>query len=367
MSDRPRLLLAAESMAATNSGIARVARLVSRVLSGLQSQNRCRATALSFRNTGEPASPGLLPARSSHGSRLNFVQRLSAALFRYDAFIYDGPGMARGHQWLPWPRRPFLTWCHGIESWPGTAHPKQVETAKRADSLIAITAFSRDRARQNEPSYDRARVCWLATEADVIPAIPRTASGPPRVTILSRVDHFSYKGHPELIRCWPRVRAAVPDAVLTIAGSGPGLEEMRTQARQTGLPETSIEIRGFIPEADLDRLWSETTVFAMPSRGEGFGLVYIEAMRWGIPVVASVHDAGQEINLHGQTGWNVNLDHPEELAEALIDLLRNREQADAFGRNGQRRWEHHFRYTAFRERFETILQDFVARTGKTLS
>jgi phosphatidylinositol alpha-1,6-mannosyltransferase len=109
----------------------------------------------------------------------------------------------------------------------------------------------------------------------------------------------------------------------------------------------------------MPAVWNRTHVFAMPSRGEGFGLVYIEAMRHAIPVIASVHDAAQEINLDADTGFNVNLDHPGALDDRVIHLLRNPDDADRLGLNGQRRWRDHFTYTAFARRFTPHLRQFL--------
>jgi phosphatidylinositol alpha-1,6-mannosyltransferase len=97
----------------------------------------------------------------------------------------------------------------------------------------------------------------------------------------------------------------------------------------------------------------------MPSRGEGFGLVYVEAMRHGVPVIASVHDAAPEINLDGETGYNVDLARPADLAERIIHLLRDRDWAARLGANGRRRWERHFRFSAFCERFVPLVTEFV--------
>ena len=103
-----------------------------------------------------------------------------------------------------------------------------------------------------------------------------------------------------------------------------------------------------------------TALFAMPSRGEGFGLVYIEAMRHGLPVTASVHDAGQEVNVDGETGYNINLGTPGELPARLIALLKDRDKAAAMGAAGRRRWEDHFRFSAFRDRFLPHLRRWLA-------
>lgn len=107
-------------------------------------------------------------------------------------------------------------------------------------------------------------------------------------------------------------------------------------------------------------LWRQTVAFAMPSRGDGFGLAYIEAMRWGIPVIASIHDAGNEVNVDQETGFNIDLDRPNNLADLLITILRDRDLAAKFGSAAQRRWHKYFRYSAFQQRFSNILRQFMA-------
>jgi phosphatidylinositol alpha-1,6-mannosyltransferase len=96
----------------------------------------------------------------------------------------------------------------------------------------------------------------------------------------------------------------------------------------------------------------------MPSRQEGFGIVYIEAMRRGLPVIASWQDAGQELNIDGNTGYNVDLDRPGELGARIADLLGNREKCAAMGAAGRQRWREHFRYSAFRSRILEHLSAF---------
>ena len=86
---------------------------------------------------------------------------------------------------------------------------------------------------------------------------------------------------------------------------------------------SQIVFEGFVPEADLDRYYASATVFAMPSRGEGFGLVYIEAMRHGLPVIASDEDAGPEIVKHGETGYTINRKRTQELPGTVSSTSSN--------------------------------------------
>ena len=351
----PNFFLGFESVRAGNGGVCRVARLMAQVLAAEQAAGRCRVGGVVLSDPGPSPELGL-DLQYAKGSRAKYVLAVNAALFRHTHFIYDCGGMARSHQWFLFPRRPNLVFQMGIEAWPGTCHPKQVEALLRANRRVAITAYTRSRAGELDPSLANAELCWLATEAEMAPA-PMAPAARPNVMILARLDR--YKGHEELIRCWPNVLAAVPNALLTIVGSGPSSAEFRKMAGEMGLTDQQVEFAGFVPEDRIDAYWRKATVFAMPSRGEGFGLVYIEAMRYGLPVIGSIHDAAVEVNINGVTGYNISLDRPDELTERIIRLFRDPVLAARLGANGVARWNEHFRFSAFRERFLTILRRWV--------
>lgn len=356
---QPRLFCGFESLRPGNGGICRVARLLTRLVGDEVPAGRLAANGVVLSDDAPPTDAPF-PVVACGKSRRRFVTAVAAATVTHSHFVYDCGGMARAHGWLPLPRRPYLTFVHGIESWPGSAHLRQVAAIARADVLVCITDYTRERAAAGDPRLARAERCWLATEEDDPPP-PAPKCGPPRVTIVSRIDKLHYKGHAELIAAWPAVRAAVPDAVLTVVGSGPGVAHYQRQVGAAGLTDRQVEFRGFVSDAELQRIWADTSVFAMPSRGEGFGLVYIEAMRHGVPVIASVHDAGREVNVDAETGYNVSLDRSDELTDRLIHLLRHPDHAASLGANGRTRWHQHFRYSCFRDRFKPILNDLLSR------
>lgn len=301
---------------------------------------------------------GPIPCRSAHGNQAAFAiasQGLSAVT---DAFLFDCAGIARARPRIPGLRRPFLSWLHGIEVWEG-ARADHLGALRAARVLLANSHHTLERARDLHAGFEHARVCWLGTEEDTVPAVV-DRERPPTVMILGRMDaREAYKGHRELIGAWPRIVQAVPNARLVIAGEGSDGPALQQLAETSGAA-AHIEFTGFVPDDAIDAVWSRATAFAMPSRGEGFGLTYVEAMRRGLPVVASIHDAAQEINLEGETGFNVSLDEPGALTDRLVVLLRDQDLAHKLGAAGRARWRAHFRYSAFRERFRPHLARLVA-------
>jgi phosphatidyl-myo-inositol dimannoside synthase len=146
----------------------------------------------------------------------------------------------------------------------------------------------------------------------------------------------------------------VPDARLLVAGRGNDLERLRQKATALGLAD-AIVFLGFVPDQALLWLFGRVAAFAMPSRGEGFGLVYLEAMRRGVPCVGSVHDAAADIIVDGVTGRLVDQDDRAALANALSSMLEDDGRRRALGEAGRRRYEELFTFERYGERLLPLL------------
>ena len=346
-----------DSLDLTQGGIARVGRLFHRILSEPDLGLCSSVGAVVFRDTAPPKE-SRFTVRCASKSKLRYSMAVNAAALRYTHFFYDFLGMGRAHCKIPGFRRPYACFVHGIEAWPGSwARQNRIDVARRASVLIANSQHTINRACELDKTFERAKVTWLATEDDELPGAAASVTDAPRVLIVGRIDE-GLKGHQELIHAWPTVVSAVPDAVLTIAGRGPRLSEFQKLAADSTVA-SQIEFLGFVPESDMPALWNRSSIFAMPGRGEGFGLTYIEAMRYGVPIIASIHDAGSEINVDGTTGFIVDLNRSCDLADRIIELLRDRDLAAKLGRQGQLRWQQFFRYSAFRERIVPIMRQFL--------
>lgn len=313
---------------------------------------RTRFLALS-----DAASPPDLSlcVETSRGSKLGFALKALTAVCTH--LVTDGCHLAQIGL-LPGLRcKPLLTFIHGIELWED-ARPRYVRAAQAATLPLFNSEYTRRRAERVHGPFPRGAICPLATEANEPPETPPRRDRPD-VLIVGRItERERYKGHHELIEAWPAVVAAVPDARLRIVGVGTGLAALRRLAGLSPVA-TNILFDGFVAEEQLEEVYASASVFAMPSRGEGFGLVYVEAMRHGLPVVTCAGEAGAEVIRDGVTGFAVDLARPGELADRMVTLLRDQGLATRMGIAGRERWAANYRFVHFQQRFSGHLDAFL--------
>ncbi len=334
---------------AGRGGIARVARMSARVL--IEAGARTDLFALVDTEAADVCGQR---ARAFSGSKARFAAACHTAALTHDWFLYDAVGPARAHPRLPGLKQPYGVWIHGIEVW-NSLSPSRAQALRRADFVLSNSHFTLERFQSLHFPLKNAHVCRLATEDNAPPAQMPRFEGPPTALLVGRSDKDNFrKGHAEVIAAWDLVTAEIPEAQLLLVGGGDGLDLLHKKVAQSPASER-IRVLGFVPEAEMPDIWARAHAFVQPSWKEGFGLVYVEAMRHGLPVIASVHDAGQEVNLDGKTGYNINLDDREALAARIVQLLSNTAHARHLGTAGYALWQDQFRFSAFRSRLTDIL------------
>ncbi|MEV0367965.1 glycosyltransferase family 4 protein [Nocardia fusca] len=168
----------------------------------------------------------------------------------------------------------------------------------------------------------------------------------PTVLCLSRL--VPRKGQDVLLIAMHRIKERIPGAVLVIAGSGPYEDRLRGFADALGLAD-DVVFTGRVPAAELAAHHTLADVFAMPARTrgagldvEGLGIVYLEASATGVPVVAGTSGGAPETVLDGKTGRVVDGRRADHVADAIADILADRDAAAEMGTAGrafvERRW-----------------------------
>ena len=206
--------------------------------------------------------------------------------------------------------------------------------------------------RQYEAKPHQTVLLGIADSADAETPKP---SGNPAALMLSRLSKAEdYKGHREVIRAWPRVLQNSPDAKLWIVGEGDLRNDLQKLASEFKL-EKQVRFWGRVSDETKQELLQKSRCLLMPSRAEGFGLVYLEAMRLGRPCLVSTLDAGREVVNPPEAGLAVNPDNEEELANSICRLLTDGPEWQQWSEQARRRYEENYTAKHFQERLLAAL------------
>ena len=168
---------------------------------------------------------------------------------------------------------------------------------------------------------------------------PLVSTGAPdgRPTLLSVARQYPRKDTATLLRAMVLLQDTIPDAHLRIIGDGPEFGNLVRLSEELQLQD-SVTFHGAIPDdSDLRRCYAEADIFCLPSLQEGFGIVFLEAMAAGLPIVAARAGAVPEVVPDGEVGWLVPPADPPALAEALLTLMRDPVMRRRMGTSGRRR------------------------------
>ncbi len=351
-------------------GICQVGRSVMRLLSEKHREGALDCRVLSLGEPDDETECDKL--RQEWGGRLKWFGngRLAfsaAAMAAWaDVAIVMHVGLASLLPLLPRRLRPAsITFIHGIEVW----RPLQLRhrlALRASDYVVAISQFTAERAAQFNPWLTDVHRCHLgippgaAVGANDDPMVLRFAPTPQDILIVGRMAQGEgQKGHRELIDAMGPVVAAVPGARLLVAGTGDGAQAYIDQARHSPASQRIVFL-GYVPDEVLRTLYRHVGVLAMPSRQEGFGLVYLEAMAAGLPCLASTCDAAREVVIDGETGLLVDPADQSAIVNALTRILRDQELRKKLGCQGRKRFEENFTEERFHQRMWKLISEAVS-------
>jgi phosphatidylinositol alpha-1,6-mannosyltransferase len=287
-------------------------------------------------------------------SKVRLAARLLLRSWEADVLLCWHLGLLKLIPFLRRFRGRVCLYLHGIEAWRRLGFFSR-RLLKCVDLFLSNSAFTWERFLEFHPEC-RGRPWQVVPlgcgDVDTHPSSPDT---PPAALILGRMMRGEdYKGHRELIAAWPQVRAHVPQAQLWVVGDGDLRQELERVAASSN-PAGAVRFLGRVPEDQKEELLRRCRCLAMPSRGEGFGLVYLEAMRLGRPCLVSTADAGREVVNPPEAGLAVDPGDPNALAEALCRLLADSDEWQVWSRSARRRYEERFTAQHFQRRLVQAL------------
>jgi phosphatidylinositol alpha-1,6-mannosyltransferase len=298
------------------------------------------------------------PTTNGHARNNSRIHALFSALRNkeaHDVILVWQIGLLKLIPFLRHGRKRVVLFLHGIEAWKKQDWLTNRVT-QNVDLFLTNSDYTWNRFLEFNPSLKKAEHRTVALgleeslgESHVLPG------SQPMAFMLARLSRAeNYKGHREVINSWPRVAERVPGAKLIIAGSGDLCEDLEKAIKASGM-SSNIELVGEVSEESKRQLITQSRCLLMPSRNEGFGLVYLEAMRLGRPCLVSTLDAGREVVNPPEAGIAVNPDNRDELTDGICRLLDQGDHWRELSKRARTRYEHHFTAKHFQSRLLSAL------------
>lgn len=265
---------------------------------------------------------------------------------------------------MAWYRKVPL-WCilHGVDAWQPN-HRKMVNRLlARVDRYLIVSNYTRERFLSwaavepqrcsiLENAYD-PQLWWPGPRSPGLEQRYGLSGKKVILTVARLASDERYKGHDQIIELLVELSLERPDLRYLIVGDGDDRERLQQKSLQLGLKQQVI-FAGYVPDAEKADYYRLADVFAMPGTGEGFGIVYLEAMACGIPVIGSRVDGSRDALRDGVLGRLITPGHPGQLRAALLGAIET-------GTGGVPDGLQQFDLAAMRRRLEELLAEQCAR------
>jgi glycosyltransferase involved in cell wall biosynthesis len=226
------------------------------------------------------------------------------------------------------PNSAYYLVAHGIDVWRPYSPVERLALAG-AHRILCISEYTRRQMLRFHRSLRPERLVVLAntldprfTPPDSAATILPVGGRHPRILVVSRLTTAdTYKGADTVIEAMPAILREYPAAQLRIVGGGDDEPRLRSLVQSLQLA-AAVHFTGIIDDDALRDEYAACDLFALPSRKEGFGLVYLEAMTYGKPCLAARAGGAPEV-IDDRVGALVEYGNVEQIVAAVADLVRH--------------------------------------------
>jgi glycosyltransferase involved in cell wall biosynthesis len=258
--------------------------------------------------------------------------------------------------------------AYGIDVWNQLPNLQRFGLSY-CEQVWAISEYTAERMQNSNGGLNDVRILYnaldphweeqaaLFNEKNILTSATSQIKSLLTVSRLSKTERD--KGHACIINALPIVLEKIPDVVYDIVGSGELIFELQQLARKKGV-EDHVRFHGYIEDEKLHGFYKNCDVFVMPSKKEGFGYVYLEAMYYEKPVITGVADAGPEVVRNYRTGLALDPDDEQALSIGIIELLTNDKNKEEMEVQGRLLVSNEYSFNRFQATLHQYLSELVA-------
>lgn len=253
--------------------------------------------------------------------------------------------------------------AHGVEVW----HPLsrlQRKALQRSDFILAVSEYTKSELIKHN-GLGEGKISIFPNTLDPhwekTPINTNFDSKYPVLLSVSRMNKEDrYKGIDDVIRSLATVVRECGPVSYNVVGHGDDVPRLQALAAGLGVSRY-VNFMGELPDSELREQYQQCSLFAMPSRKEGFGIVFLEAMAYGKPVVGGAHGGTPSVVKDGETGLLVENSDVPGIAQAIIHLLNDVETRVQFGKAGHERLLNRFTFDQFERNFRGVVETLQVR------
>ena len=355
-------LLATETT--SRGGIQSFMLRIAEVMGGLVNDNQVTgAICISLNDSTEalrqhPAMPANVDVWGGNRSKLQFIIQSLKIKPKIDTLIVGHlhlAPLALALKTLGKINKYFVI-LHGIEAWQQASF-LQRKGLLGASKIIATSHFTATECpNYNAIPSERFEIIPLcADERKIIPSVNFKLAGSFKLLCVARQDKSErYKGFEQLFHALVSLKDSHPAIHLNLIGNGNDQERLKQVTFQLGITE-QVTFWGALSDEELAAAYADCDVFTMPSKKEGFGIVFLEAMRQGKPCIGGNHGGTPDVIEHQKSGFLVNYDDISMLAKKISALADDANLCIKMGKQGKQLVMTKFSKQAFDTAYKSII------------
>jgi len=225
---------------------------------------------------------------------------------------------------------PYWVIAHGVEVWD-IKSPLIIHALKNANQILAVSEYTRQRLikEQNIPpdqvkilynTFNRFNFDIAPKKLNLLHQYNIKSDAKILLTVARLFASEQYKGYDSMLHTLPKIRQKIPNIHYILVGKGTDLARLQKLVNDLALTDC-VTFAGFIPDAELADYYNLCDLFVMPSKREGFGIVYLEAMACGKAALGGNQDGALDALGYGELGILVDPDDHNMIAEQVVNFF----------------------------------------------
>ncbi|MFM6010491.1 MAG: glycosyltransferase [Dolichospermum sp.] len=226
---------------------------------------------------------------------------------------------------------PYWVIIHGIDAW-NVKQTSKISALKAADKIISVSEYTSNHILPEQENFfenvyilpntfDANKFTIQSKPQYLLDRYQLDKNQPIILTVTRLFGCDRYKGYDQIIQSLPIIRQQIPNIHYLLVGKGDDRDRVEAMIDAVNV-RNCVTLTGFVSDEELGDHYNLCDVFAMPSKGEGFGIVYLEALACGKPTIGGNQDGAIDALCGGKLGSLVNPDSIEEIAQTIIQILQ---------------------------------------------